>query len=157
MTHVNNGKCDVCADLFNKYPNFHIGLRLWFNEFQKANPDAHISCAGRGHDAQEECFKKGTSKAHYGQSSHNLNAAIDVFRLTVQNGASWDQTWFRNVFQTAVIAHNTSSSTTFKINWYGSPLAKFKELPHSEVDNWKELVIEGLLHLVEPIPVVTIK
>lgn len=151
--HLNNGNCDKCDSIFDTYPDFHAGLRAWFKAFQKQSPDAHISEAGRGPAKQEEAFKAGTSKAHYGESSHNYNAAFDVFRLTVQNGASWDPTWFRNIYQSAVIAHNTNTQTDFKINWYGSPMAKFKELPHSEVDNYKELIKQGTLHLVEPLPI----
>lgn len=147
--HTNSGDCSKCDELFDLYPNFHAGLRNWFKAFQKSNPDGHISCAGRGKDAQEAAFKAGTSKAHYGQSSHNVNAAIDVFRLTVQQGASWDPTWFRNNIQTAVIDHNIDPKRSFSINWYGSPMAKFRELPHLEVDNWHELVKNNELQLTE--------
>lgn len=143
--HVNNGKCEKCQDIFEAYPGFHVGLKAWFEGLQKKDPSAHISCAGRGKVDQEAALASGASKAHYGQSSHNFNAAIDIFRLT-QAGASWDRPWFRDSVGTAVYKHNANPDKKFDINWYGMPGAKFFELPHVEVDGWKDLH----LALVEP-------
>lgn len=151
MKHVNNGKCDKCEELMMKFPNAHQGLWQWFQGLQKKHPESHISCFGRNSADQEDAFRKGTSKAHYGQSSHNYSCAIDIFRLT-HLGAEWPKSYFTNEIQTELIKHNTDASKGFIINWYGKIGSKFYELPHFEVENWKELVKEGKAHLVEPDP-----
>jgi hypothetical protein len=143
--HTNNGKCKKCELIFNRYPGFHPGLKNWFFQLQANYPEAHISDAGRGKATQEEYFKKGSSKAHYGQSSHNFNAAIDIFKLHI-NGAEWPRDWFKAVVKVAIDAHNAVA--TFKIKWYGEPGSKFYELPHCEVDGWKN---DPTLTLVEPL------
>jgi hypothetical protein len=73
--------------------------------------------------------------------------AVDIFRMTLA-GAEWGPTWFRNVVGVAVKAHNDSVASTFKIKWYGDPDSKFFELPHCEVDGWKQ---DPNLKPVEPL------
>lgn len=137
--HLNNGDCGKCDDIFNRYPGFHPGLRAWFKQVQKEDPTAHISAAGRGKVEQEAFFEKGASRAHYGQSAHNYNAAIDIFRL-IHTGADWSPPWFRSSIQPRVEKHNAQIDTlVFKITWYGMPGSKFFELPHVEVSGWKNL------------------
>lgn len=146
--HLNTGNCEKCIELFDKYPGFHPGLRGWFTGLQLCFPDAHISCAGRGKYLQELYFKQGSTRAHWMESAHNYNLAIDIFRLT-PTGAEWGPTWFRNVVGAAVKAHNEPDTANkisailmkvgldFKIKWYGDPDSRFFELPHCEVDGWK--------------------
>lgn len=145
VRHTNNGKCEKCEQIFNKYPGFHQGMKEWFIQIQASHPEAHISAAGRGKAEQEEYFKKGTSKAHYGQSSHNKNAALDIFKLHA-NGAEWPKAWFQTVIKPAIDANNAAA--TFKIKWYGEPGSSFYELPHCELDGWKT---NSDLKLVEPV------
>lgn len=42
--------------------------------------DFTVVCGHRGEEAQEEAFKNGTSKAHFGESSHNSipSMAVDI-------------------------------------------------------------------------------
>lgn len=131
--HLNTGSCQKCVEIFDRFPGFHLELRAWFIALQAVNKDAHISCAGRGRAEQEDCFTRGASKAHYGQSSHNYNAAIDIFRLTQAGGASWDKPWFEVVIGPAVHA------ATIQLKWYGEPGATFYELPHVEIAAWRSL------------------
>ncbi|HKY99800.1 MAG TPA: hypothetical protein VJ112_01400 [Rhabdochlamydiaceae bacterium] len=145
--HINNGDCLKCDEIFARYPGFHFGLRSWFEEIQTKDPSAHVSCAGRGRIEQEEYFKKKTSRAHWKESAHNYNAALDVFRLT-QQGASYDRSWFKDTVGIAVEIHN-SFVPDFHLEWYGAPEAKFKELPHVQIYQWRNYVRLGLLHLVE--------
>ncbi len=145
IKHVNDGNCGKCDDIFNKYPEFHEGLRTWFKEIQKNNPDAHISAAGRGKEEQELYFKQKTSNARYGQSAHNYGLAIDVFRLHM-NGAEWPKQWFISVIEPILDTHNNSASS-FKIKWYGKPGSPFYELPHFEIDGWRSM---SQKKLVEP-------
>lgn len=138
VKHVNNGSCPKCEEIFNKYPGFHSGLKQWFKEIQTKNPEAHISAAGRGKAEQEEYFQKGTSKAHYGQSSHNFNAAIDIFKLHL-TGIEWPKDWFTSVVEKALDTHNNNPESQFKIKWYGKKGSPFFELPHCEIDGWKNI------------------
>lgn len=138
--HLNTGSCEKCIALFDRYPGFHSGLRAWFQIFQVHTPDAHISCAGRGEREQTDYFKAGSSRAKYGESAHNYNAAIDVFRLTLQ-GLSYDQAWFRTVLWDQVKFFNKADGE-FKLRWYGAPGSKYFELPHVEVEEWHTLGLD---------------
>jgi hypothetical protein len=140
MSHVNNGNCESCEALFNKYPGFYQPLKNWFKALQAAHPEAHISCAGRGKLEQEIYFQRGATRAHWKQSSHNWNAAIDLFQLSNRK-AVWDYQWFKKVVKPALTAD---------LKWYGEPDAVFKELPHVEVADYKNLIQQGKLKLVEP-------
>jgi hypothetical protein len=146
--HVNSGSCAKCLVILDSFPGLHAGLRNWFLDLQKKDPTAHVSCAGRSKKAQEEAFAAGTSRAHFGQSAHNYNAAIDIFRLTQDSQLSYERSWFDHVIAKAVEEQNSKPQPEFKINWYGRKGAPFFELPHCEVDGWKQLVAEGKLKLV---------
>jgi hypothetical protein len=140
MSHSNNaGACAGCESLFDKYEVFEPSLRLWFDTLRDTHPDAHISCAGRGHVDQEAAFARGASKARYGQSAHNYNAAIDLWQMV--NGVyTLSQAWFDAVVAPAL---------TSDLKWYGERGAVFYELPHVEIANWRERVAAGTLKLVE--------
>lgn len=137
--HTNNGNCEQCDEILNRYPNFNEELRTWFKALQVEHPDAHVSCGGRGKVDQEVCFQRGASKAHYGQSSHNYNCAQDLFQLK-DGEAVWEQTWFDEVVKPNLYPF---------LKWYGAPDATFRELPHVEVASWRELVQNGSVFLVE--------
>jgi len=103
--HVNNGSCDKCEEIFDVYLGFYQPLKDWFLKTQAKVKDCHISQAGRGKADQEADFTAGKSKAHYGQSSHNYNAAVDIFQLTADGKAAWPRTlvqrqnWHRRLLQ----------------------------------------------------------
>lgn len=136
--HLNDGACFKCQLIFNRYPNFHPTLRTWFETLQSKVKDAHISCAGRGRAEQELYLSKGTSKASYGNSAHNYNCAIDIFRITQAGGAEWGVPWFRDNIGPAVDAFN-SSRLSPQLLWYGRPMAPYFELPHIEIKDWRLL------------------
>jgi hypothetical protein len=129
--HENNGACPRCCVIFDKYPGFHKDLRAWFEGFQSKHPEAHISCAGRGHDEQNTLFHRGASKATYPKSAHNCNCAIDVFCMQPSNGDIYDKVWFYQVLAPEIPARFT---------WYGRPNAPFFEMPHIEAGNWHSLL-----------------
>lgn len=141
MKHINNGNCPKCEEIFARYKGFHIGLKDWFKKLQAAHPEAHISCAGRGEQDQEEVFRRGASKAHWTKSAHNWNAAIDLFEM---GGASTTNLYERKWFD-AVVA----PAITKDFKWYGAPGASFFELPHVEVSDWRALAQAGKLSLVK--------
>lgn len=140
--HLNTGECLKCAEILNQYPNFYKPLENWFLDLQKRNPEIHISAAGRGKKEQEDYFKKGASKAKYGESAHNYNAALDLFRLTL-SGASFQTLWYIQNVKPEV---NKSGFLE-----YGGDWTHFKDWPHCEVANWKDMVKKKELLLVEPL------
>lgn len=138
--HTNEGDCKKCLEIFDRYPHFNEELKVWFLAIQLENPDAHISCAGRGRIDQEVAFKRGASRAHYGQSAHNYNCAIDIFQLK-DKSAVWEVNWFRKVVAENLYPH---------LKWYGTPGAIYNELPHVEISDWPMLVKNKKAVLVEP-------
>lgn len=138
MKHENSGNCQHCLEIFNRYTGFHYGLKQWFLAIQIKYPEAHISCAGRGKVDQEDCFDRKVSRAHYSESAHNYNAAIDIFKNEPGEQASWPEDWFKEV---------VGSNLPNWLEWYGSPTAKFRELPHVQVLGYKT----KNLQLVEPL------
>lgn len=139
MGHANNGNCGKCEELFNVYPGFDSSLKSWFKSLQTNHPEAHISCAGRGKADQELMFSRGASKAHWTQSSHNYNAAIDIFSMKdVKN--IYDPKFYSDILKPALISN---------LKWYGEPNAPFHELPHVEISAWRDMVKAGQLKLVE--------
>lgn len=136
VSHVNNGNCRKCDAIFDAYYGFNHDLRGWFKQIQRRYVEAHISCAGRGKEAQEQAVLDRRSRAHFGQSAHNFNAAIDMFC----NGKElYDPAWFKVVVE---------DNLTPNLIWYGRPNSHFYELPHIELAGWGKLVSERKLKLV---------
>lgn len=136
--HTNSGACLGCAKIFNAYPGFYAPLKEWFFNVQEKFPTFHISCAGRGRIEQEAAFHRGASSAHWLESAHSFNAAIDTF-FQVNGNYSLDE----NLYEEIVKFIDPT------IEWYGNPLAKFKELPHFQLRNWRDFVKNGQLRPVE--------
>lgn len=132
--------CLECARIFNRYTGFNEELRTWFEAIRVDHQDAHISWAGRGRIDQEYFFKKGASQAHYGESAHNANCAIDLFQQDQGGRYLLDAEWFKKVVEINIYSN---------LEWYGAPGAKFKELPHVQIKNWRDLVLLGRAQLVE--------
>lgn len=128
--HVNIGTCPKCLEIRDTFPGFHVGLWDWFTKFQKNHPDAHISCAGRGKAEQEADFTNGVSHAHFGQSAHNYNAALDLFRITLAGGASFDNVWYRDTMAPGAKAAGFV---------WGGDFHTLHDFPHIEVKDWAKL------------------
>ncbi len=137
--HLNNGLCLKCLEIASKYKGIYEPLWSWFNYVQLMTPDAHISEAGRGREKQELFKRTGASRASYGHSAHNYNAAIDIFRMK-DGKAVYEKKWYEK---------NIISRLELWIKWYGEPGSKFYELPHFEVYNWRQLALDAKLSLVE--------
>lgn len=136
--HTNNGSCLGCAKIFNKYPGFYKPLLEWFFNVQEKYPEFHVACAGRGKIDQETYFAKGASNARWLESSHNFNAALDSFFM-VSGEYRLDDYLYAKI----------KEEITADIKWYGEKNAVFKEKPHFEVANWKELRDQRILKPVE--------
>lgn len=137
--HQNTGCCLSCGKIFNAYPGFDVHLRNWFYDLQSDHPEAHVSCAGRGKISQEALFQRKASNAHYGESSHNFNVALDLFRL-LDGKYDLSKEWFQTVIKPRLLK---------EFKWYGEDEAIFYELPHVEISNWRELAKSKLIFLVE--------
>jgi hypothetical protein len=83
------------------------------------------------------------SKAQWGQSAHNWNAAIDLFCELEGDPNIYDKDWFYNVLAPAIPG---------SFSWYGRPNAPFFELPHVELSGWNADAKSGALKLVENQP-----
>jgi hypothetical protein len=141
MRHENDGNCQKCEQIFTRYPGFHAGLRKWFKDLQAKVPTAHISCAGRGQQDQEECVRRGASRAHWSKSAHNWNAAIDIFEMGGKSTTDlYERAWYNE---------HVAKSIPDDLEWYGAPGASFPELPHVQLRGWKLLANAGKLKLVE--------
>lgn len=140
MSHINNGACQKCIEIIDAYPGFDLDLRNWFMTFQKLHPEMHTSCAGRGKVDQEALFLRRATRAHWGQSSHNWNAALDLFVVDQDYNSIYPVDWFNNTL---------GPSLPDWIKWYGRPGSAFFELPHIEKSNWDLLSKTGGLELVE--------
>lgn len=140
VKHTNDKACKKCEEIFNKYKNFHQPLQEWFKKLQQIIPECHIAYAGRGKAEQDDFFAKGTSKAKWTESPHNYGLAIDVFELTI-GGARWDTIWYKERINPEVK----------KTDWleHGLDWPKFKDAPHIQLKNWKDLVKNGSAKLVE--------
>lgn len=142
LKHTNDGACLKCAEIFARYPGFDAQLQGWFQSFQRAHPEAHISCAGRGRELQESYKAAGASRAGYGDSAHNYNAAIDIFEQQGERANIFERAWFDRVLAPEV-------RKCAWLNWYGEPSADFPELPHVEIAGWRPLAKQNSLTLVE--------
>ncbi len=126
--HLNSPSCPRCLELLKQAC---LPLQSFANAFRAHNMDAHVSCAYRGSQAQEEAFQTGHSKAHFGESAHNTlpSSALDWFRLTQPNQASFDRIWFQDVLAPAARAYGLV---------YGGDWTVLKDWPHVEVKGWKK-------------------
>lgn len=143
--HTNDGSCQKCEQIFDRYPNFYGELRRWFCELQALHPEAHISCAGRGQHDQEQCFVSGASDAAWGHSAHNFNCAIDIWVNEPVDGVPTTKWMYPEKWFLQVLAPNLPVWVT----WYGRHGAPFYELPHVELARWREHVLDGIVKLVE--------
>lgn len=142
MKHINNSACPKCLEIINRYPGFCQVVYQWFVKLQEEVPEAHVAWAGRNKVDQENFYRLKTSRAHYGQSAHNWNAAVDLFKLEYPAGAVWPKSWFAEKIGPRVLKESA-------LCWYGAPGASFPELPHVELRQWRADAQSGLLQLVD--------
>lgn len=139
MKHTNNGACGYCHELILKYPGFYSDLLNWFMHFQNKHPECHVACAGRGQVEQEAAFHRGASHAHYGSSSHNYNAALDLW-VMIDGKYMLPKEWFTKNLEPALPPW---------VEWFGAVGSPYYELPHIQIRGWSQLVKNGILKLVE--------
>ena len=136
--HENTGNCQECEIIFNRYPGFNSSLRNWFKIIQGKYPEFHIAEAGRGEAQQELYFARKVTRAHWLESAHNFNTAIDTFFL-IDGKYSLDTSHYEFI----------EPEIPDFISWLGRKGSPYFELPHFEVKAWKTLRDEGLAKPVE--------
>lgn len=137
--HQNKNDCEACLDILTKYPKLYPILKSWFITMRAKYNMLHCSEAGRGIKRQTLMHAEKKSRATYGASAHNWNAAIDTF-IMIKGKDLYDKQWYMNYFYPEVPDW---------ANWYGTPGSRFWEIPHIEVREWKRLAANGELALVE--------
>lgn len=125
----------------NEFPGFSVLLRDWFQRMQEFNHSFHCSDAGRGYLDQELYFQRKSSLAHYGESAHNFNCALDTF-FVIDGKYSVDLDLY---------AKNIEPHIPEWLQW-GHNWSRFKETPHFEIKAWRMLRDHGAADLVEPMP-----
>lgn len=100
--------------------------------------DFIVVCGNRDEVMQEDAFKRGVSKARYGESPHNYFPSYAVDLAPWKQGINWkDLNAFRDL---AVRFKRIAEEEGIDITWGGDFKGSFKDLPHYELTNWKSLV-----------------
>lgn len=118
--------CKEIQDIINEV--------LWYR-------DISITCGYRSNEEQEEMCKKGTSKAHAGQSAHNFkpSLAIDIvpYPIPMKNN-EWDND-SKEWEELADLMFDIAKSKGVSLEWGGN-WKSLRDCPHYEIKNWKNLV-----------------
>lgn len=146
--HQNNGSCEKCAEILKRA---HPDLLKWFQPTQRKLPELHCCEGARGYAKQMEYFQAGKSDAPFGKSAHNYVpiVAADLFWI-IDGRASWEPRLYDE---------RLANEIPFFIRWYGDPSVSFKkgskivrERGHVELRNWRQLLAQGQIALIEPTP-----
>jgi hypothetical protein len=106
-SHTHDAICPLCQ---LKLKQAHPYLQKWFLKIKSRHFDAHISWSYRDQADQEKAFSEGKTHAHYPNSPHNhldqdgnpLSLALDLFQLSEQGKALWEQAFFRMIWDECV-------------------------------------------------------
>lgn len=143
IKHENNGACEKCHQLIDQGDVF-VDLKRWFMAQQSIYPDFHLSCGVRGRVAQEAALQRGASKASFGRSAHNYEPALAIDTFFLADGkAVWPKERYLE------ICGEFGEHLPDLILWFGRKGAPFYELPHFQMENWKELIAEGKAKLTD--------
>lgn len=118
----------------NKLLSCDARLQRLMNEVVK-HFDCRIEDGYRSQADQEQAFDSGNSKAHYGQSKHNVmpSLAVDVIPYPV----NWEDT--DRIYEFAGFVKATAIQMGIRIRWGGN-FKNFFDSPHFElIDNIDEI------------------
>lgn len=117
----------------------HPALQAIINEYLYYK-DLTVLCTNRGKEEQEEAFKKGNSKARFGQSPHNFMPAraVDIvpYPIPMKNG-QWDNN-SREWNDQADLFLEIAKEKGIEITW-GGTFTKLVDKPHFELKNWRQM------------------
>lgn len=109
----------------------HPDLQRLFKEVIKEF-DCKVLDGQRGRAAQEEAFRKGNSRAHFGQSAHNWSPAIAVD--VVPYPIDWnDLARFKKL---GALVKKKAAALGIPISW-GGDWKSLKDFPHYELTPWR--------------------
>ena len=102
--------------------------------------DISVICSFRSREEQEEAFRKGTSKAHFGQSAHNFlpSRAVDIvpYPIPMKNNQ-----WDNNSNQWNEVANlflEIAKQKGIEITW-GGTFKTLTDKPHFELTAWRKM------------------
>lgn len=109
----------------------HPLLQQLFNEVVK-DFDCVVLDSQRGEQAQEEAFRRGNSKARFGQSPHNYapSLAVDV----VPHPIVWED--LPSFKRLATVVKRKAKQLGISIS-AGADWKTFKDYPHYELSPWR--------------------
>lgn len=108
-------------------------LQLLANEMLKASDfDMTITCGYRGKEEQEQYFAEGKSKAHFGQSKHNVfpSKAIDMMPCSPISWDTKDYRWWKMI----ALAYEIARKNNIKIR-SGAFFTGLCDCPHIELED----------------------
>jgi len=113
----------------------HPDLQRIFRSLLARNVDHTVICGERGREAQEQAYKTGHSRAHFGQSPHNFAPAmaVDVAPYLTGMGIPWEDKWVFHAF--AKIVLEEAERMGIELQW-GGEFPSF-DGPHFELKGWK--------------------
>lgn len=102
--------------------------------------DISITCSYRSREEQEEAYRKGNSRAHFGQSAHNFlpARAVDIvpYPIPMKNGG-WDNN-SKEWDELAQLFLEIAKRKNIEITW-GGTFTKLVDKPHFELKNWRQM------------------
>lgn len=132
MRHSNEAtECPSCEEKLN---TADPRIAQWFRKMVKPYfHDAHISCAYRGKEAQDDAFKRGASHVKFPFSKHNHRngfgapsaLALDLFRLGKDGKAYFPVEWYTELW-------HASQDDKLPMRW-GGEFKRLKDYPHFEL------------------------
>lgn len=108
-------------------------LQLLANEMLKASDfDMTITCGYRGKEEQEQYFAEGKSKAHFGQSKHNVfpSKAVDIMPCSPISWDTKDYRWWKMI----ALAYEIARKNNIKIR-SGAFFTSLCDCPHIELED----------------------
>ena len=116
------------AILAQSHPDIQRVMNAAIKDF-----DFSVMCGTRSKEDQEKAFNECHSKAHFGQSAHNFtpSRAVDI----APHPLNWeDLNAFHNMAD-VVLKH--AKALKVDLTWGGG--WHFKDMPHFELTNWKDM------------------
>ena len=99
--------------------------------------DFTITCGQRGKAAQDDAFRRGHSKAKFGQSPHNFAPALafDFIPYPFED-ADWKRP--EKFAAIAAVIKQAAKTVGVDVTW-GGDFRSFKDSPHIELTAWRTI------------------
>lgn len=138
----------------------HVLLQKLMNAARDRLPISVLD-SQRGKAAQELAFKRGNSKAHFGQSAHNWSPsiAVDVVPAATPNGVNWDDIEAFKKMGKIIGCQNPETGAGYglakemkiPVRWLGDPnfdgtFPDGWDFPHFELHPWRSFAANSKLY-----------